>query len=95
MASKRNGTLYTGISSKLLIRAHQHKNGDYDGFTKKYNVHLLVYYEMHEDVDEAIAREKQIKKWRRKWKLALIEKHNPKWLDLIGEDGEILPLPRE
>jgi putative endonuclease len=94
MASKRNGTLYTGISSQLEIRAQQHKHGEYEGFTKKYSVHLLVYYEMHEDVYEAIAREKQIKKWLRKWKLALIEKHNPHWIDLVCKDGEILPLPR-
>ena len=94
MASKRNGTLYTGISSELEVRVYQHKVGEYEGFTKRYGVHSLVYYEMHEDVDEAIAREKQIKKWLRKWKLALIEKHNPEWIDLVDKDGQILPLPK-
>ena len=94
MASRRNGTFYTGISSALEVRVSQHKEGEYEGFTKRYGVHRLVYYEMHEDVDEAIAREKQIKKWLRKWKLELIEKHNPEWIDLVSKDGEILPLPK-
>ena len=94
MASKRNGTLYTGISSEIEVRVDQHKHGEYEGFTKRYGVHKLVYYEMHEDVDEAIAREKQIKKWLRKWKLELIEKHNPAWHDLIDKNGQLLPLPK-
>ena len=94
MASQRNGTIYTGISSELEIRVHQHKTGEYKSFTNRYGVRKLVYYELHENIDQAIEREKQIKKWRRKWKLALIEKHNPKWNDLFSKDGEIQPLPK-
>lgn len=82
LASKRNGTLYTGITNHLQRRIWEHKQSAVDGFTKKYKVHMLVYYELHSDVIQAIAREKEIKKWRRIWKLKLIEKNNPDWKDL-------------
>ena len=82
LASQRNGTLYIGVTSDLVQRIWQHKQGQVEGFTKKYNVHLLVYYEYHEDMDSAIRREKQMKEWKRDWKLQLIEKHNPDWSDL-------------
>ncbi len=82
LASKRNGTLYTGVTSNLVKRVYEHKNGLADGFTKKYGVHHLVYFELHEDMLAAISREKQIKKWNRAWKRELIEKNNPAWKDL-------------
>jgi putative endonuclease len=82
LASKRNGTLYTGVTSDLVARVWQHKNNLADGFTKKYGVHILVYFELHADMMAAITREKQIKKWNRAWKLRLIEQHNPHWHDL-------------
>lgn len=83
LASKRNGTLYTGVTSNLLQRIHQHKENQADGFTKKYNVKDLVYYEPHETAEAAIIREKQIKEWQRNWKIELIEKANPNWHDLF------------
>ncbi len=82
LASKPYGTLYTGITSNLIQRIYQHKEELIDGFTKKYNVHQLVYYEIHLDVNEAILREKRIKKWNRQWKINLIQRDNPQWLDL-------------
>ncbi len=82
LASERNGTLYIGVSSDLVKRIWQHKNDVVEGFTNKYQVHLLVYYELYEDIYTAIAREKQLKNWRREWKIALIEKANPVWKDL-------------
>ena len=82
LASHRNGTIYTGVTGNLLARMWQHKNDLVEGFTKKYGIHTLVYYEVHEDMRSAINREKQIKKWKRAWKLALIEKQNPTWRDL-------------
>lgn len=82
LASKINGTLYTGVTSNLVQRIYQHKEGLIEGFTKKYKVHYLVYYEIHSNINEAIIREKRIKKWNRQWKINLIEQHNPKWLDL-------------
>ncbi len=82
LCSKRNGTLYTGVTSDLIKRIHEHKNNLVEGFTKKYTVHRLVWYELHGTVDSAITREKQIKRWRREWKLYLIEKDNPNWVDL-------------
>ena len=82
LASKRNGTLYIGVTSDLIKRAWEHKNGITGGFTKKYNVHTLVYYELFEDMSSAILREKQMKKWRRAWKIELIEKSNRAWRDL-------------
>jgi len=83
LASKRNGTLYTGVTSDLVKRVFDHKNGLADGFTKKCKIHHLVYFERHEDMYTAISREKQIKKWNRAWKLELIEKNNPEWKDLF------------
>ncbi len=82
LASKRNGTLYIGVTSDLPKRAWEHKNDVVEGFTKRYSVHRLVYYEMHEDMESAIRREKHMKKWNRAWKLELIEKQNPDWRDL-------------
>jgi len=82
LASKRNGTLYVGVTIDLVRRIWQHKNNQIQGFTQRYHVHSLVYYELHEDMTNAIHREKQIKKWNRKWKLRLIEEANPEWLDL-------------
>lgn len=85
LASKRNGTLYTGVTSDLLKRVWEHKEGLIRGFTKKYNIKKLVYYEICDDATSAITREKRIKKWRRKWKLRLIEERNPQWKDLYDE----------
>ena len=82
LASERNGTLYVGVTSDLVKRIYEHKNGLVDGFTKKYNVHNLVWYKVHDSAESAITREKQIKKWNRAWKLELIEKENPGWDDL-------------
>ncbi|MGD8643544.1 MAG: GIY-YIG nuclease family protein [Chromatiales bacterium] len=82
LASRRNGTLYIGVTSNLPQRVWQHKQGLVEGFTKKYHVHHLVYYEVHEAMDAAIAREKQLKKWERAWKLRIIEDLNPSWEDL-------------
>jgi putative endonuclease len=82
MTNQRNGTLYTGVTSDLIKRVHQHKFEDIDGFTKKYNGKLLVYYEQIEDMRSAIEREKQIKAGSRLRKIALIESINPRWLDL-------------
>jgi len=85
LASKRNGTLYTGVTSDLSKRVWRHKTDEIERFTEKYAVHLLVYYEYHKCMDMAIQREKQIKKWRRAWKLELIERDNPEWRDLYDE----------
>jgi len=85
LASKRNGTLYIGVTSDLVKRVYEHKCNLVDGFTKTYKVHHLVYFEEHEDIQQAITREKQIKKWKRKWKLDLIERVNPHWRDLYEE----------
>ena len=82
LASKRNGTLYIGMTSDLIKRIWEHKNKLVEGFTKKYHVHQLVYFEQHQDMLSAITREKQLKKWNRAWKIALIEKDNPDWRDL-------------
>ena len=82
LCSKRNGTLYIGVTSDLVKRVYEHKNHLVDGFTKKYGVHRLVWFEKHESAESAITREKQIKKWKRTWKLNLIEQINPKWIDL-------------
>ena len=82
LASQRNGTLYTGVTSDLIKRVWEHKNGQAEGFTNKYAVHMLVYFEQHEEMNAAITREKQIKKWNRAWKLRLIEEKNPNWNDL-------------
>jgi putative endonuclease len=85
LASQKNGTLYTGVTSDLIKRIWQHKNDVVDGFSKKYKVHLLVWYEVHDEIGSAIVREKQIKEWKRLWKLELIEKSNPTWKDLYSE----------
>jgi putative endonuclease len=82
LASGRNGTLYVGVTSDLIRRVWQHKNDLVEGFTKRYGVHNLVWYEPHETMESAIKREKSIKKWNRKWKLGLVEKSNPQWQDL-------------
>ena len=85
LASKRNGTLYLGVTSDILKRVWQHKNGLVEGFTKKYGIERLVYYENHKDAENAIKREKQLKKWRRAWKLELIEEKNSEWRDLYAD----------
>jgi putative endonuclease len=82
LASQQNGTLYIGVTSDLVQRIWQHRNDLAEGFTKKYQVHVLVYFELHESMYDAIAREKTLKKWNRAWKLELIEKENPDWKDL-------------
>lgn len=85
LASARNGTLYTGVTSDLVKRIWEHKNNVVEGFTRKYHVHLLVWFEQHETMESAIQREKAIKEWRRAWKLRLIEESNPEWRDLYPE----------
>jgi len=85
LASRRNGTLYTGVTGDLAQRIHQHKAGAGGAFTRKYRVNQLAHIELFSDVNEAIAREKAIKKWRRAWKLELIETGNPSWQDLSGD----------
>ena len=85
LASKRNGTLYTGVTNNLSRRTYEHKESLIDGFTKKYNVKILVYYEQTNDIRNAIAREKCIKRWKRAWKIKLIEETNPQWEDLSLE----------
>jgi putative endonuclease len=92
MASDRNGTLYVGVTSDLMARLHQHRTKEIEGFTGLYDVSRLAWFEMHETMDAAIAREKQLKNWRRAWKLALIEEGNPLWRDL-AEDLEFPPHP--
>ncbi|MEI8123861.1 MAG: GIY-YIG nuclease family protein [bacterium] len=82
LASKKNGTLYIGVTNDLIRRVDEHKNNLADGFTKKYNVKILVYYEHTENIESAITREKQMKEWRRSWKIELIEESNPEWKDL-------------
>jgi putative endonuclease len=85
LASKPYGTLYTGMTSNLPQRIAKHRDGLYDGFTKKYGIKKLVWYEAHDSAEAAIIREKQIKKWDRSWKIALIEKGNPAWRDMFEE----------
>jgi len=91
LASQRNGTLYIGITSNLIKRVWEHKNKFVDGFTKKYNINKLVYYEQYSDPENAIKREKRLKKYNRKWKLNLIEEVNPNWKDLYEEITTGLP----
>ncbi len=81
-ANKFRGVIYVGVTSDLLKRAWQHKDDNAGGFTAKYNVSSLVYYEVYESIEEAIKREKQLKNWKRDWKIELIEKQNPEWVDL-------------
>ena len=83
MASARNGTLYIGVTNDIGRRAWEHRDGRVDGFTKKYGVKMLVWFETFEDVEAAIHRETLLKKWKRRWKIELIEKTNPDWRDLI------------
>ncbi len=85
LASQRNGTLYAGVTSDLIRRVWEHKNDLTDGFTKRYGVHTLVWYEVHDNMESAIRREKAIKKWRRAWKIRLIEQLNARWQDLYEE----------
>ncbi len=82
MASQKDGTLYIGVTNDLVRRVWEHKNDVHEGFTRKYGVHRLVWYEAATDINGAIWREKQMKKWRREWKVELIEKENPNWDDL-------------
>jgi len=96
LASKRQGTLYCGVTNDLLGRVYQHKSKVEQGFTARYNVNRLVWFESHELVNNAITREKRIKRWRRAWKIELIEHSNPQWRDLYFELGgadpdEIVP----
>jgi len=88
LASKKNGTLYIGVTNNLLKRVYEHKSNLVGGFTQKYNVNNLVYYEEHNDIGKAITREKQMKKWKRQWKIELIEKFNPQWKDLYYDSIE-------
>ncbi len=96
LASKPNGVLYIGVTSDLADRVTIHRQKLFDGFTKKYAVHRLVYYEMHETMDAAILRETRLKKWKRAWKVRLIEQMNPEWQDLFDERRErywrVLPI---
>lgn len=87
LASGRNGTLYIGVTSNLAARIYQHREGDFEGFTKKYDVKMLVFFEQHGTMDAAIIRERRMKKWNRAWKLRLIESGNPDWHDLAEGFG--------
>jgi putative endonuclease len=91
LASRRNGTLYIGVTSDLIKRTWEHKNKVIEGFTKRYSVDKLVYFEQFSDPENAIKREKRLKKYNRKWKLELIEKENPEWRDFYGELVSGLP----
>lgn len=97
LSSKRNGTLYVGVTANLTRRVYEHKQYLIEGFTSKYRVHNLVYYECSSNIHSALQREKQIKKWNRKWKLELIEKKNPEWNDLYEDiiESPGFPLTRE
>jgi putative endonuclease len=102
LANERNGTLYIGVTSNLIQRIWQHREGILDGFTHEYSVKVLVWYEMHVTMETAIRREKALKKWNRAWKLKLIEERNPDWIDLWSEiNGEVMylkplfPVPHE
>ena len=85
LASEKNGTLYIGVTSDLVQRGWQHRNGVVEGFTSQHGVHHLVFFELHGDMEHAITREKQLKKWNRAWKVRLIEEGNPEWRDLWPE----------
>jgi len=97
MASQRNGTLYIGVTSDLIKRTWQHRTHAVEGFTNQYSINLLVWFEQHETMESAIAREKALKKWNRAWKLFLIEKTNPDWMDLwpviTGEQADFRTTP--
>jgi len=85
LASRCNGTLYIGVTSNLAKRIWEHKNNLVEGFTKRYSVHNLVWYELHPSMESAISREKAIKEWKRRWKIELIERENPEWKDLYKD----------
>jgi putative endonuclease len=85
LASRIGSTLYIGVTNDLVRRVYEHKSGVAEGFTKRHNVKRLVYFECFDDIEQAIHREKRLKKWTRAWKIALIEKHNPNWIDLYPE----------
>ena len=85
LASRKNGTLYVGVTGDIIRRVSQHRNGVISGFTKKYKVCKLVFFEQFSDIRLAIQREKQLKKWNRQWKIELIEKNNPEWIDLYED----------
>ena len=85
LGSQRNGTLYIGVTSNLVKRVWEHKNDLVEGFTSRYGVHTLVYFEQHRDIEAAIRREKRLKEWQRQWKIDLIEKENPNWTDLYDD----------
>ena len=87
LSSKRNGTLYIGVTSNLVQRVWQHKHDLVDGFSKRYKTHILVWYEVHENMESAISREKALKRWKRAWKIALIEDTNSVWRDLYADLG--------
>jgi putative endonuclease len=89
LASKRVGVLYDGVTSDLADRVSLHKQDVIEGFTQKYGIHTLVYYEMHDTMPAAIKREKQLKKWNRAWKVRLIERFNPEWRDLLTDTGVV------
>ena len=92
LASRRHGTIYIGVTSDLMVRLQQHRSWGIPGFTSKYGVCRLVHFEMYDDMYTAITREKQLKTWRRAWKVLLIEENNPNWLDLaVGLGFEPLP----
>lgn len=85
MTNKPNGTLYIGVTNDLVRRIYEHRNSIIDGFTKKYNLKMLVYFEMFDRVEDAILKEKRLKKWNRQWKVEMIEKSNPDWVDLYDQ----------
>ena len=85
LTNKRNGTLYTGITSTLKKRIYLHKTDKYPGFTNRHQIKILVYFEHHNEIQDALEREKRIKKWRRSWKVKLIEQFNPGWKDLYDQ----------
>jgi putative endonuclease len=87
LASRKNGVLYIGVTNNLLRRVYEHKQNLVEGFTRTYNVHKLVYFEQTDDIHAAIQREKQLKKWKREWKMRIIEEFNPEWKDLYYEYG--------
>ncbi len=91
MASRKDGALYIGVTSDLIKRVFEHKEGIIPGHTSKYNIKNLVYYEQHEDVTQAILQEKQMKAWKREWKIELLEKQNPSWKDLYPEICGVIP----
>ena len=93
LASQRNGTLYVGVTNDLMRRTYEHKNDLIEGFTRKYGVHILVWYEAHDDIHTAIAREKCLKRWNRAWKIKLIEEYNSGWNDLYDRMMGEIALP--